>query len=155
MMKKISHLLVLTVLFYTPLAFASQLADRISDEVLDSVITAQDKFLNSSILAEMCQSPQYLEPDYGSKNMQKLFMDEVHAIASQRGLKEYNAVEIREIAELEFQAFIDGTRYAIFVSKNFATVAGKHECQAEIMQTVKESQKKLLAKGMYRLVDRK
>jgi hypothetical protein len=155
-MKKLFSQLIVFMMFLFPThIFASQLADRISDEVLDSIITAQEKYLNSSILAEICKSPKILEPDYASAALQKQILDEVHAIANQRGLKDYNAVEIRELAELEFQAFIDGSRYGVFVSKNFRNTSGKPACSAEIMQTVKESQQKLLKMNMYRLVDRK
>ena len=134
---------------------ANPLSDKISDEVLDSIIANHEKFINSNILSEICRHPKYLEPDYASTTLQQQITEEVHTVAAQRGVKDYDAKQIRQIAELEFQAFIDGSRYGVFVAKKYQETMGLAECSDEIKKSISDSQDNLLKNGVYRLVSRK
>ncbi len=149
---------ILLALSISTLSFnlsANSLSDNISDEVLDSIIAAHEKFINSNILSEICRSPKLLQPNYASKELQQQITTEVHAVAKQRGIKEYDANQIRELAELEFQAFIDGSRYGVFIATKFQDTMGISDCSEKVKSTIDESQKSLLASGLYQLVARK
>jgi hypothetical protein len=134
---------------------ANPLSDKISDEVLDSMIASHDKFINSNILAEICSHPNYLKPDYSSSLLQQQIVNEVHTVASQRGVKNYDVTQIRELTELEFQAFIDGSRYGVFIAAKYQKTMGLSECSAEIKKSISDSQSSLLESGLYQLVNRK
>ncbi len=135
-------------------SLSNQLADKISDEVFESLIGIHTKFLNSNILSEICQSPNYLEMNYASDKIKSSLLKEIRAIAKQRGVEEYNIKEVSELTELEFQAFQDGSRYAIFVARNFRMKENNAYCTVEIMNAISISQNEFLKQGGYKLKKR-
>ena len=154
-MKKISSLIWVTFsLAFSINLNANPLADKINDEVFDSLIQTYSKFLNINILSEICQSTNYLNLDYASPKIRIQIENEIKAVAKQRGNKEYDAKEIRELTELEFQAFIDGARYGVFVARNYQTKTNNAYCSTEIRKTIAQSQQKMIAEGGYLLKKR-
>ncbi|WP_444998218.1 hypothetical protein [Aliikangiella sp. IMCC44359] len=132
-----------------------QLADKISDEVVDSLIETYTKFINSNVLSEICESKSYLALNYNSDKVKSDLLARIKTIARERELTEYNDKEIRELTELEFQAFLDGSRYGAFISKNYQIKSSKPTCSPEVMKTLTDSQKDLLDEGIYIVMNRK
>ncbi len=125
------------------------LADKVSDEVVDSLVDHYVKFINSNILSEVCHSPQYLEINYKHEKVNAHFLNKVNEIAKDRELTDYNAKEIKELTELEFQAFLDGSRYGAMIARNYQIQSEQPFCSADVMKTLAVSQKELLAEGIY------
>ena len=135
-------------------ASCNGLADRVSDEVFDSLIETHTKFLNSNILSEICRTPHFLEINYASKNIRKDIESEIKDVLEQRDIKNSDLKEIRELTELEFQAFQDGTRYGVFVARNQQLDKDDKYCSKEIVQAIKEAQDKSVKTGDFILKER-
>ena len=150
---KISLLLLLG-LTYTNLSLSVEMPDKVSDEVVTTLIDSHSDFINSNILSEICGSFAYLEIDYHSKKISNLINIEIKNVVKQRGLKSYDTVDLKEQTELEFQSFLDGTRYGALIAKRYQEVSEGNVCSADILVAIKDSQVKFINQGGYILKKR-
>ena len=150
---KIAYLL-LFCLTYSNLALSVEMPDKVSDQVVTNLIEHHTDLINSNILSEICGSYAYLEIDYQSEKISDLIKKEINSVITQRGLKAYNAIELKEHTELEFQSFLDGTRYGALLAKKYQDIATGNACSADILVTIKESQTHFVKLGGFVLKKR-
>ncbi|MET1254331.1 hypothetical protein [Aliikangiella maris] len=154
MIYKFKTAILLCITSFSISASNSQLADKISDEVVDALIESHAKMINTNILSEICRSPQYLSINYAANKIRSEIAEKIKIVATQRKLEQYNLTELIEITSLEFQAFLDGTRYGAYVAKNYKLGTLENECSKEVQLTLQASQKKLSDEESYLVVSR-